>query len=338
MRGLAAKRRLLYFCFKKNHIMILCTGVKKNMKHGMIKQRTLKNVIKATGITLHGGERAEIILRPAPVNTGIRFRRVDLSPPVEIIALAENVGDTTLSTTLTKGAVRVATVEHLLSAFAGLGIDNAYVDVTASEIPIMDGSAGPFVFLIQSAGIEEQDAPKKFIRIKRKLKIKDGDKWASFEPFNGFKVTFTIDFDHPAFKTGTKTATLDFSSLSYVKEVSRARTFGFMADFEKLQALNLARGASLDNAIAIDDFRVLNEDGLRYENEFVKHKILDAVGDLYLLGSSLIGAFNGYKSGHALNNKILRELLANKDAWEFVTFEDKSTAPISYIRPILVEA
>jgi len=317
--------------------MILFTGVIKNMKQGMIRQRTLKNVIKATGITLHGGERAEIVLRPAPVNTGIRFRRVDLNPPVEIVALAENVGDTTLSTTLTKGSVRVATVEHLLSAFAGLGIDNAYVDVTASEIPIMDGSAGPFVFLIQSAGIEEQNSAKRFIRIKRKLKVKDGDKWASFEPFNGFKVTFTIDFDHPVFKVDTKTATLDFSSLSYVKEVSRARTFGFMADFEKLQALNLARGASLDNAIAIDDFRVLNEDGLRYENEFVKHKILDAVGDLYLLGSSLIGAFNGYKSGHALNNKILRQLLADKEAWEYVTFDDKSTAPISYIRTILAE-
>lgn len=311
----------------------------KNMKQGMIRQRTLKNVIKATGITLHGGERAEIMLRPAPVNTGIIFRRVDLAPNiVEILASAENVGDTTLSTTLTKGSVRVATVEHLLSAFAGLGIDNAYVDVTASEIPIMDGSAGPFVFLIQSAGIEEQNVPKRFIRIKRKVKIKDGDKWACFEPFNGFKVTFTIDFDHPLFKSSTKTATLDFSSLSYVKEVSRARTFGFMADFEKLQTLNLARGASLDNAIAIDDFRVLNEDGLRYENEFVKHKILDAVGDLYLLGSSLIGAFTGYKSGHALNNKILRQLLADKDAWEFVTFDDKSTAPISYIRPILIEA
>ncbi len=304
----------------------------------MIRQRTLKNVIKATGITLHGGERAEIILRPAPVNSGILFRRIDLNPIVEIPALAEHVGDTTLSTTLVKGNVRVSTVEHLLSAFAGLGIDNAYVDVTASEIPIMDGSAGPFVFLIQSAGIEEQNAAKRFIRIKRKLKIRDGDKWACFEPFNGFKVTFTIDFDHPLFKSNTKTATLDFSSLSYVKEVSRARTFGFMADFEKLQALNLARGASLDNAIAIDDFRVLNEDGLRYENEFVKHKILDAVGDLYLLGSSLIGSFNGYKSGHALNNKLLRQLLADKDAWEFVTFEDKSTAPISYIRPILVEA
>jgi UDP-3-O-[3-hydroxymyristoyl] N-acetylglucosamine deacetylase len=239
---------------------------------------------------------------------------------------------------LVQGDVRVATVEHLLSAFAGLGIDNAYVDVTAAEIPIMDGSASPFVFLIQSAGIEEQEAAKKFIRIKRKLKITDGDKWACFEPFNGFKVTFTIDFDHPLFKSHTKTATLDFSSLSYVKEVSRARTFGFMADFEKLQALNLARGASLDNAIAIDDFRVLNEDGLRYENEFVKHKILDAVGDLYLLGSSLIGAFSGYKSGHALNNTLLRELLANKEAWEFVTFEDKNTAPISYHRAVLIEA
>ncbi|EKD72160.1 MAG: hypothetical protein ACD_45C00747G0010 [uncultured bacterium] len=304
----------------------------------MIRQRTLKNVIKATGITLHGGERAEIILRPAPINTGILFRRIDLNPIVEIPALTEYVGDTTMSTTLVQGEIRVSTVEHLLSAFAGLGIDNAFVDVTASEIPIMDGSAGPFVFLIQSAGIEEQNAPKRFIRIKRKLKIKDGDKWACFEPFNGFKVTFTIDFDHPLFKSHTKTATLDFSSLSYVKEVSRARTFGFMADFEKLQSLNLARGASLDNAIAIDEFRVLNEDGLRYENEFVKHKILDAVGDLYLLGSSLVGAFVGYKSGHALNNKLLRELLANKEAWEFVTFEDKQTAPISYIRPILVEA
>ena len=305
----------------------------------MIRQRTLKNVIKATGITLHGGERAEITLRPAPINSGIRFRRIDLNPIMEIPALAEYVGDTTLSTTLIKDNVRVSTVEHLLSAFAGLGIDNAYVDVTAAEIPIMDGSAGPFVFLIQSAGIDEQNAAKKFIRIKRKIKIKDGDKWASFEPFNGFQVTFTIDFDHPLFtKSHTKTATLDFSSLSYVKEVSRARTFGFMADFEKLQAMNLARGASLDNAIAIDDFRVLNEEGLRYENEFVKHKILDAVGDLYLLGSSLIGAYTGYKSGHALNNRILRELLVHQDAWEFVTFEDKATAPISYVKALLVEA
>lgn len=304
---------------------------------GMIRQRTLKNVIHATGITLHGGERAKVILRPAPVNTGILFRRIDLDPIAEIPALAEYVGDTRLSTTLIKDQVRIATVEHLLSAFAGLGIDNAFVDVTASEIPIMDGSAGPFVFLIQSAGIEEQHAPKRFIRIKRKVKVQDGDKWASFEPFNGFKVTFTIDFDHPLFKSQTKTATLDFSSLSYVREVSRARTFGFMADFEKLQSMNLARGASLDNAIAIDDFRVLNEDGLRYPNEFVKHKILDAVGDLYLLGSTLLGAFCGYKSGHALNNKLLRQLLAEKEAWEFVTY-DKATAPISYIKPLLVEA
>lgn len=310
----------------------------KNQKQGMIRKRTLRNVIKATGITLHGGERADIILRPAPHNAGIILRRIDLDPIVEIPALAEYVGDTTLSTTLMKGEVRISTVEHLLSAFAGLGIDNAFVDVTASEIPIMDGSAGPFVFLIQSAGIEEQQAPKRFIRIKRKLKVTDGDKWASFEPFNGFKVTFTIDFDHPLFKHNTKTATLDFSSLSYVKEVSRARTFGFMDEFEKLQLRNLALGASLDNAIAIDDFRVLNEDGLRYENEFVRHKILDAVGDLYLLGSSLVGAFSGHKSGHALNNKLLRELLADKEAWEFVTFEDKQTAPISYIRPILIEA
>jgi UDP-3-O-[3-hydroxymyristoyl] N-acetylglucosamine deacetylase len=309
-----------------------------NQKQGMIKQRTLKNVIKATGITLHGGERAEIVLRPAPVNTGILFRRTDLNPIVEIPALAENVGDTTLSTTLVKDGVRVALVEHLLSAFAGMGIDNAFVDVSTPEIPIMDGSAGPFVFLIQSAGIEEQYAAKRFIRIKRKVKITDGDKWACFEPFNGFKVNFTIEFDHPLFKPHTNTATLDFSSLSYVKEVSRARTFGFMAEFEKLQSLNLARGASLDNAIAIDEFRVLNEDGLRYENEFVKHKILDAVGDLYLLGSSLVGAFSGYKSGHALNNKLLRELLVQKDAWEFVTFEDTKTAPISYVKPILVEA
>jgi UDP-3-O-[3-hydroxymyristoyl] N-acetylglucosamine deacetylase len=301
----------------------------------MIRQRTLKNVIKATGITLHGGERAEIVLRPAPANVGIHFRRVDLDPVVEIPALAEYVGETTLSTTLMKDGVRISTVEHLLSAFAGLGIDNAYVDVSAPEIPIMDGSAGPFVFLIQSAGIEEQNAPKRFIRIKRKLKISDGDKWACFEPFNGFKVNFTIDFDHPVFKLDTKTATLDFSSLSYVKEVSRARTFGFMADFEKLQALNLARGASLDNAIAIDEFRILNEDGLRYENEFVKHKILDAIGDLYLLGSSLIGSFSGYKSGHALNNTLLRALLVDKEAWEFVTFEDAKTAPITYLRPIL---
>jgi UDP-3-O-[3-hydroxymyristoyl] N-acetylglucosamine deacetylase len=302
----------------------------------MIRQRTLKNVIKATGITLHGGERAELTLRPALPNTGIIFQRVDISPIIEIPARAEYVGDTTLSTSLVRNGVRVSTVEHLLSAFAGLGIDNAYVDVNAAEIPIMDGSAAPFVFLVQSAGIQEQDAPKRFIRVKRKITVQDGDKWAYFEPFEGFKVTFTIEFNHPVFQMHSKTATLDFSSTSYVKEVSRARTFGFMADFEHLRSMNLARGATLDNAVAIDDFRVLNEDGLRYEDEFVKHKILDAVGDLYLLGSSLIGAFNGYKSGHALNNALLRKLLERQDAWEYVTFdEDSMSVPISYARPIL---
>ncbi len=301
----------------------------------MIRQRTLKNVIKATGITLHGGERAELTLRPAPPNTGIIFQRIDHDPIVEIPALAKNVGDTTLSTCLVKNGIRVSTVEHLLSALAGLGIDNAYIDVTASEIPIMDGSAGPFVFLIQSAGIKEQNVPKRFIRIKRKVLVKEEDKWACFEPFEGFKVTFTIEFDHPVFKMHSKTATLDFSSTSYVKEVSRARTFGFKADFEKLRSLNLARGATLDNAIAVDEYRVLNEDGLRYEDEFVKHKILDAIGDLYLLGSSLIGSFNGFKSGHALNNKLLCKLLAKQDAWEYVTFDDVATAPISYVRPVL---
>jgi UDP-3-O-[3-hydroxymyristoyl] N-acetylglucosamine deacetylase len=312
------------------------TNVNTKSEIGMIKQRTLKNVIKATGITLHGGERAELTLRPAPPNTGIIFQRTDLEPLVEIRALAENVGDTRLSTTLIKDGVRVSTVEHLLSAFAGLGIDNAYVDVTASEIPIMDGSAGPFVFLVQSAGIKEQNAPKRFIRIKRKVVVKEGDKWASFEPFDGFKVTFTIEFDHPVFKMHSKTATLDFSNTSYVKEVSRARTFGFMADFEKLRSMNLALGASLDNAVAVDDYRVLNEDGLRYEDEFVRHKILDAVGDLYLLGSSLMGAFSGYKSGHALNNILLRKLLAKQEAWEYVTFEDAKDAPIAYMKPALL--
>jgi UDP-3-O-[3-hydroxymyristoyl] N-acetylglucosamine deacetylase len=300
----------------------------------MHKQRTLKNSIKATGVTLHGGERAELTLRPAPPGTGIMFQRIDLDIPVCIPARAEYVGDTTLSTCLIKDGIRVSTVEHLLSALAGLGVDNAYVDVTASEIPIMDGSAAPFIFLIQSAGIQEQNAPKRFIRIKRKVKVTEGDKWAYFEPFEGFKVTFTIEFDHPVFKMHSKSATLDFSSTSYVKEVSRARTFGFKSDFERLRSMNLARGGSLDNAVVVGDYNIINEEGLRYEDEFVKHKILDAVGDLYLLGTSLIGAFNGFKSGHALNNKLLCKLLAKKDAWEYVTF-DAANVPISYMRPIL---
>lgn len=301
----------------------------------MIKQRTLKNPIRATGVGLHTGEKVYLTLKPAPVDSGIVFRRTDLDPVVEIEAKASNVGDTTLSTTLIKGDVRVSTVEHLLSAMAGLGIDNAIVEVSAPEVPIMDGSAGPFVFLIQSAGIEEQNAAKKFIRIKRPVIVKDGDKLASFLPFEGFKVTFSIDFDHPVFNGRTLNASLDFSSTSFVKEVSRARTFGFMHEIEYLRSKGLAKGGSVDNAIVVDDYRVVNEDGLRYEDEFVKHKVLDAIGDLYLLGNSLIGEFKAHKSGHALNNKSLRQLIAQEDAWEVVTFEDEKTAPISYIKPIL---
>ncbi len=301
----------------------------------MIRQRTLKNVIRATGVGLHTGEKIYLTLRPAPADTGIIFRRVDLDPVVEIPALAENVGDTRLSTTLIQDGVRVSTVEHLLSAMAGLGIDNAYIELSASEVPIMDGSAGPFVFLIQSAGVQEQDAPKRFIRIKEPIVVEDGDKWARFDPFEGFKVTFTIDFDHPVFHNRAKTAEVDFSTTSFVREVSRARTFGFMRDIELLRLNNLALGGSMDNAIVVDDYRILNDDGLRYEDEFVKHKMLDAIGDLYLLGHSLIGAFSGYKSGHALNNELLRALIARESAWEEVTFEDEeSTAPISFMQPV----
>ncbi|MFA5627645.1 MAG: UDP-3-O-acyl-N-acetylglucosamine deacetylase [Thiohalomonadaceae bacterium] len=300
----------------------------------MIRQRTLKNVIRATGVGLHTGEKVYLTLRPAPVDTGIIFRRIDLNPPVEIEAKAENVGDTTMSSTLTKDNVRISTVEHMLSALAGLGIDNAYIDVSAAEVPIMDGSAGPFVFLIQSAGIVEQSAAKRFIRIKSKIRIEDGDRWVQFEPFDGFKVAMEIDFEHPAFRGRSQHACIDFSTTSFVKEVSRARTFGFMSQLEMLRSRNLALGGSLDNAIVVDDYRILNEDGLRYDDEFVKHKVLDAIGDLYLLGCSLIGAFSGYKSGHELNNKLLRKLLAEKDAWEEVTFDEPQQVPISYIQPV----
>ncbi len=298
----------------------------------MIKQRTLKNTIRATGVGLHTGDKVYLTLHPAAVDTGICFRRVDLPEPVIIRATSDNVGETKLSTTLVQGDVKISTVEHLLSALAGLGIDNAIVDVSSAEVPIMDGSAGPFVFLIQSAGIVEQDSPKKYIRIKKPIRVDEDDKWASFEPFDGFKVTFTIDFEHPAFADHLKTATMDFSSTTFVKEVSRARTFGFMKDIEFLRENNLALGGSLDNAIVVDDDKVLNEDGLRYADEFVKHKILDAIGDLYLLGHSLIGEFHGYKSGHSLNNKLLRALLENKDAWEIISFSDENNAPISFMR------
>ena len=301
----------------------------------MLRQRTLKNVIRATGVGLHTGEKVYLTLRPAAVDTGIIFTRVDLEPTVSIEARACNVGDTTLSTGLMKGDVRISTIEHLMSAMSGLGIDNCYVDVSAPEVPIMDGSASPFVFLIQSAGIEEQPAPKRFIRIKHSVKIEQDDKYVSLEPFNGFKVGYTLHYDHPVHKRHTKSASVDFSSTSFVKEVSRARTFGFMHEFEELRNRNLALGASMDNAIAVGDYKVLNEDGLRYEDEFVKHKILDAIGDLYLLGNSLIGEFKGYKSGHALNNALLRQLEVNEDAWEIVSFEKESSVPISYMRPIL---
>jgi len=297
----------------------------------MVGQRTLKNAIRATGVGLHTGKKVLMTLRPAAPDTGIVFRRSDMPGSPDIPAHAENVGETMLGTTLVMGDARVSTVEHLLSAFAGLGIDNACVEVSAPEVPIMDGSAGPFVFLLQSAGIEEQRTPKRFIRIKKTLRVEDGDKWARFDPFDGFKVNFEIEFDHPIFKRHAQKASMDFSTTSFLKEVSRARTFGFMRDLETMRARNLALGGNLENAIVLDDFRVLNEDGLRYEDEFVKHKILDAIGDLYLLGHSLIGEFSGYKSGHGLNNRLLRTLIADSTAWEDVTFETLQDAPISYV-------
>lgn len=304
----------------------------------MALQRTLKNPIRATGTGVHTGDVIQILLRPAPIDTGIVFCRTDLEPNVEIKATVQNVGDTTLSTCLMQNGVRISTIEHLMSAFSGFGIDNAYVEVTASEVPIMDGSAGPFVFLIQSAGIEEQEAPKRFIRIKRKVKVKDGDKWAMLSPYDGFRISFTIDFDHPVFKNTNQKSTLDFSSTSYAREISRARTFGFLSDFEKLQAYNLGLGCSLDNTLVVDDYRIVNEGGLRYQDEFVKHKMLDAIGDLYLLGYNLIGCFSGYKSGHELNNKLLRALLATEDAWEFVTYNKDKKVPINFGAPSLVFA
>ena len=284
-------------------------------------------MIRATGVGLHTGAKVYMTLRPAPVDTGIVFRRVDLDRPVEIRGEPYAVGDTRLSSGLEKGGVRISTVEHLMSALAGLGIDNAYVDLTAAEVPIMDGSAGPFVFLLQSAGIEEQNAPKKFVRVLKPVEVKEGDKWVRFEPFNGFKLTMSIDFAHPIFDKTRQSVTVDFSTTSYTKEVSRARTFGFMQDVETMRSQGLALGGSLDNAIVMDEYRVLNTDGLRYEDEFVKYKVLDAIGDLYLLGHPLIGAFSGHKSGHALNNRLLRRLVEDKTAWEFASFERAEDAP-----------
>ena len=296
----------------------------------MARQRTLRNSIRASGIGLHTGRKVLMVLRPAPANTGIVFRRVDLEPPIDIPARAGNVTETNLGTTLAVGTAGVSTVEHLLSALAGLGIDNCFIELTAGEVPIMDGSAGPFVFLIQSAGIEEQTAAKRFVRVRRRVEVRDGDKWARFDPHEGFRVNFEIEFDHPVFRRHSQRATMDFSTTTFLREVSRARTFGFMRDLEFLRERNLALGGTLDNAIVLDDYRILNEDGLRYEDEFVRHKILDAIGDLYLLGHSLIGEFTGFKSGHALNNLLLHTLLADATCWEEVTFREEGAAPISY--------
>ena len=293
----------------------------------MMKQRTLKSKIKTTGVGLHTGARVELTLRPAHPETGIVFHRIDLPGSAAIPGEARNVGDTRLSSSLSKDGASVSTVEHLMSALAGLGIDNVYVDVSAVEVPIMDGSAGPFVFLLQSAGIEDQAAPKKFIRILKDVEVTDGDKSARFEPYNGFRIKFSIDFNHPAFENSAKSVCVDFATTSYVREVSRARTFGFMHEVEWMRGQGLALGGSLDNAIVLDEYRVLNNDGLRYDNEFVKHKVLDAIGDLYLLGHPVIGTFSAHKSGHALNNMLLRRLLEQKDAWKFASFERGEDAP-----------
>ena len=293
----------------------------------MIRQRTLKNVISATGVGLHTGEKVYMTLRPAAVDTGIVFRRVDLPRVVDIKATPYAVGDTRLASCLQKDGASIGTVEHLMSALSGLGVDNAYIDLSAPEVPIMDGSAGPFVFLLQSAGIEEQNAAKRFIRIVKTVEVKDGDKWVRLEPYNGFKIDLSIEFNHPVFDRTRQTVRIDFSSTSFIKEVSRARTFGFMQDVESMRSQGLALGGSLDNAIVMDEYRILNNDGLRYDDEFVKHKALDAIGDLYLLGHPLIGAFSGFKSGHALNNQLLRALLADATAWEFCSFPQADEAP-----------
>jgi UDP-3-O-[3-hydroxymyristoyl] N-acetylglucosamine deacetylase len=300
----------------------------------MSKQRTLKNAIRATGVGLHTGQKIHLTLLPGEIDSGIVFRRVDLSPAVEIRAAANSVGETTLSTCLIKNDVRVSTVEHLLSALAGLGIDNAVIELDAPEVPIMDGSAGPFVFLLQSAGIQEQRALKKFVRIKKEVTVIEGDKVVSFLPYDGFKITFSIAFDLPVFHGRILQTSVEFSSTAFIKEISRARTFGFMHEIEYLRSKGLAKGGSMDNAIVVDEYRILNEEGLRTEDEFVKHKVLDAIGDLYMIGHCLIGEFRAHKSGHALNNRALRQLLSQEDAWEFVTYDDAIAAPISFSRAI----
>ena len=302
----------------------------------MMRQRTIKALVRTTGVGLHSGERVELTLRPAAPDTGIVFRRVDLDPPVEIRAAADRVTDTRMASTLTAAdegpgsQVKVATVEHLMSALAGLGIDNLYVDVTAPEIPILDGSAGSFVFLVQSAGVVEQAAPKKFILVKEAVEVREGDKSARLEPHFGFRLRFSIEFGHPAIDSTGQEVEVDFARESYVKDVARARTFGFMQDVEALRSHGLAKGGSLGNAIVMDEYRVLNAEGLRFDDEFVKHKILDAIGDLYLVGHPLLASYVAHKSGHALNNRLLRELLARREAWEIVSFTDRREAPVLF--------
>ena len=299
----------------------------------MMRQRTIKALVSTTGVGLHSGQRVELTLRPAAPDTGIVFRRVDLDPPVDIRACAERVTDTRMASTLTAAddgpgrEVRVATVEHLMSALAGLGVDNLHVDVTAPEIPILDGSAGSFVFLIQSAGLVEQRAPKRFIRVTRPVEVRDGDKWARLDPHFGFRLDFSIEFGHPAIDATGQSYTIDFATTSYSREIARARTFGFMQDVEALRSVGLAQGGSFDNAIVMDEYRVLNSDGLRYDDEFVKHKILDAIGDLYVVGRPLLASYSAFRSGHAMNNRLLRELLSQPDAWELVSFENEAQAP-----------
>jgi UDP-3-O-[3-hydroxymyristoyl] N-acetylglucosamine deacetylase len=298
----------------------------------MLRQRTLKSLVTASGVGLHTGRKVRMTLRPAPPNTGIVFRRVDISVPVEIAARAEGVGETRLSSCLVRDDVKIYTVEHLMSALGGLGVDNAYIDLDGPEVPIMDGSAAPFVLLMQQAGIVEQAAPKKFVRVLRQVEVKDGDKWARLEPYEGYRLSFSIDFKHPVIDRSTQSVTIDFAETSYLKEIARARTFGFMHDVENLRENGLALGGGLDNAVVLDEYRVLNAEGLRFADEFIRHKLLDAVGDLYLLGKPLLGAFSAHKSGHALNNRLLRALLADASALETVAFERVEEVPAAILR------
>jgi UDP-3-O-[3-hydroxymyristoyl] N-acetylglucosamine deacetylase len=298
----------------------------------MLRQRTLKSSISASGVGLHTGRKVRMTLRPAPIDAGIVFRRIDLATPVDIPARAELVGETRLSSCLVRDGAKVYTVEHLMSALGGLGVDNVYVDLDGPEVPIMDGSAAPFVLLVQQAGLEQQRAPKRFLRVTRSVEVKDGDKWARLDPYEGYRLAFSIDFKHPVIERSTQSVTLDFAETSYLKEIARARTFGFMHEVEELRENGLALGGGLDNAVVLDEYRVLNADGLRFADEFIRHKLLDAVGDLYLLGSPLLASFSAHKSGHALNNRLVRALIADAGALEKATFERAEDTPAAVVR------